>query len=376
MSKATDKKLKKACEEGPLELVQKLIEQGADVNSQYDGNWTPLSIACAHNRNSEITKALIEAGADVNHKDGMPTLTLAVICNKNVEVIKLLVNAGADLLVKDSYGKTAMNYAKEQNRQEVVEILQKALPNTPSKSLEKDTAISVSSYIAEILFNQLKQMPVNTRTSLISLLRKIVGLSGNGDFIIKEHNVKSKKYVDVANGMMKKLQTLPEDVMFISQRAIYSKLKFPICSIDLLREIDVALCSKAWHEGFVLDKSGYREHYDDIYEMPFVIKEMERKPVLTPLESKIYNELEGGYFNAFYGPKPQKWNDWNVYELCFADNIQRICGDSTYILEKDGQLRWAYGNEGLEIWCMLNPDKTDEKDKHLNFWYQYGHSKP
>ncbi len=371
MSKTTDKKLMKACEEGPLELVQKLIEQGADVNAQHDGNWTPLSIACAHNRNSEIAKVLIEAGADVNHEAGMPTLSLAVICNKNIEVIKLLVNAGADLQAKDDDGKTAMNYAKEQNRQEVVEILQKALPKTSPQSLKKDTALSVASYIAEILFNQLKQMPDNTRTSLISLLRKIAGLSGNGNFITKEHNVKSKKYIDVANGMMKKLQTLPEDVMFISQREIYSKLKFPICSIDLLREINVALCSKAWYKGFVLDRSGYKKHYDDIYEIPFIIKKMERKPVLTSLEKKIYNELKGGYFNAFYGPKQQKWNGWNVYELCFADNIQRVCGDSTYILEKDGRLRWAYGNEGLEIWCMLNPDKIDKKDKHLNFWYRY-----
>jgi ankyrin repeat protein len=59
-----------ACYTGNLEIVQSLLEHGANPNLYLDGNWSPIEAAFVSNNNSsdrlEIAKALVSYGADVN----------------------------------------------------------------------------------------------------------------------------------------------------------------------------------------------------------------------------------------------------------------------------------------------------------------------
>jgi len=108
------------------ELVQRLIEQGADVNCLGPGSWTPLMQAVRDNYHAflqngpcngsthvpmqpnrvKVMKLLVEAGADIDHQNtpyGWNALLEATrIACWNVEAIKLFVSSGANVNIKTS----------------------------------------------------------------------------------------------------------------------------------------------------------------------------------------------------------------------------------------------------------------------------------
>ncbi len=57
------------------------LKAGADVNAKKEGDWTSLMLAAEHNTNPEVISVLLRAGADVN--------------------------------ARDNYGKTALDWAKD-----------------------------------------------------------------------------------------------------------------------------------------------------------------------------------------------------------------------------------------------------------------------
>ena len=72
-------------------------------------------MAAAYNAAAEVTRALIRAGADVNARadDGITALMKAAMANENLEVIMTLIEAGADGSAVDEAGKTAFDYAED-----------------------------------------------------------------------------------------------------------------------------------------------------------------------------------------------------------------------------------------------------------------------
>ncbi|MDR1740967.1 MAG: ankyrin repeat domain-containing protein [Synergistaceae bacterium] len=106
------------CAAGTPEDVQKAIADGANVNAQSNGGWTPLTIAAASNPNPGAVSALIKAGADVNAVTNTTAgewtpLMLAAAYNGNPEVISALLKAGADPKAKDNNGVSVLAYANE-----------------------------------------------------------------------------------------------------------------------------------------------------------------------------------------------------------------------------------------------------------------------
>ncbi|MEM9569377.1 MAG: ankyrin repeat domain-containing protein [Bacteroidota bacterium] len=64
-----DTQLRDAAQEGDLELVKSLIEQGADVNAVDAVFWrTPLNVS-AKAGHFDVVKYLVKKGADVHYKD-------------------------------------------------------------------------------------------------------------------------------------------------------------------------------------------------------------------------------------------------------------------------------------------------------------------
>ena len=55
---------------GGLDVVQKLLDRGSDVNEQNERLKTPLDVASKHGE-LEIAKTLIKYGADVNSRDSL-----------------------------------------------------------------------------------------------------------------------------------------------------------------------------------------------------------------------------------------------------------------------------------------------------------------
>ena len=94
---------------GTLEIIQKLIQHGADVNA-LNGRWgqTPLNGICNYQKSDvNVAKILVEAGCDVNI--GSPLVTAADY--DNVELVKYLISVGADVNQKDSRGNTPLSKA-------------------------------------------------------------------------------------------------------------------------------------------------------------------------------------------------------------------------------------------------------------------------
>ena len=96
------------------EILQVLIENGADVNATGEDGWTPLMFA-AGNPNSEILQALIENGARLNtiNEDGFTALMFAARHNSNPDVVTELLKNDADVSIKSIEGKNALDYANE-----------------------------------------------------------------------------------------------------------------------------------------------------------------------------------------------------------------------------------------------------------------------
>jgi len=82
-----------ACRYGRLEIVQELLERGANVDS---GNQTPLSAASAYGHH-DIVKLLLAKGAKVNRRSKHQTPLHAAAQYGDLEMVKLLLDHGADV---------------------------------------------------------------------------------------------------------------------------------------------------------------------------------------------------------------------------------------------------------------------------------------
>jgi len=112
-----DQSLIEASENGHLEIVKYLLENGADVNQQveiegsgYEYEDEEESIAYSYtalmdaseNGHLEVVKYLIQNGADVNTKDFKGCTALAQASDKgHIEIVKLLIKNGADVNAKN-----------------------------------------------------------------------------------------------------------------------------------------------------------------------------------------------------------------------------------------------------------------------------------
>ncbi|MBE6739357.1 MAG: hypothetical protein E7565_03455 [Ruminococcaceae bacterium] len=170
-----------ACEQGNLQIVRYLIEHGATAEYVEGTGWSPLrTVLFRYDQNDlEIVKLLIENGADPNKKeDVLPvfaaadmipkeyllqqngmrvysavynrevaeciteivivllqdnsinitndfgeTLLMVAVQKGNVCLVKHLLDMGCDVSIKSQKGKTALDYAKENNNDEIIELL-------------------------------------------------------------------------------------------------------------------------------------------------------------------------------------------------------------------------------------------------------------
>ncbi len=112
-----------------FEKVEWLLDNGANINAvSKDRGYTAVMDA-VWRKNYDITKYLIEQGADLSiiSTDGQPILVLAV-GNGNVKIVNLLLEHGADPDVKDSMGMSARGYAVLFKRPEMIEAMKKFPP--------------------------------------------------------------------------------------------------------------------------------------------------------------------------------------------------------------------------------------------------------
>lgn len=86
-------------------MALSLIEAGADIETKDSEGFTPLQIAVGNNRIME-THALIKKGVDINAKGarGLTALHVAALSEAPGEVSRILLEAGADMYAKSDDG--------------------------------------------------------------------------------------------------------------------------------------------------------------------------------------------------------------------------------------------------------------------------------
>jgi len=118
--------------ESVLELIDYLIENGADVNRRdRDGN-TALYFACGV---EERMERILNAGADINYKNNKGETALIEAARLNYPITtEQLLKLGADPNIKDSLGLDALEHAIQNNHKEIADMIWKYMGQQTDKN--------------------------------------------------------------------------------------------------------------------------------------------------------------------------------------------------------------------------------------------------
>lgn len=112
-----------SAEQGDLENVLQLLQEGAQINAT-DHNGRTAAVAATHNNQVEVVKALIENGADINIRDNRSdNVLLYAGATGYPEIVALAVEAGASTTLTNRFGGTALIPAAERGHIEVIQYL-------------------------------------------------------------------------------------------------------------------------------------------------------------------------------------------------------------------------------------------------------------
>ena len=109
---------------GHVELAQKMIQKGADINKT---GWTPLHYAASTGQ-LKMIGFLLEQNAyiDAESPNGTTPLMMASLY-ANPESVQLLLDQGADPMLKNEQGLTALQFAERGKRVDAVALLSKTM---------------------------------------------------------------------------------------------------------------------------------------------------------------------------------------------------------------------------------------------------------
>ncbi len=182
-----------AAKSGNLELVEKLLQEGADIDYQDQIDWTALMYAVIDTNNDDMAKLLLGKGANVNITDseGISVLAITILDDKfdfaqllidnnanldsqdvggatplmdavernKVNFVELLLEKGAKVDLQDEWGFTALMYAAKYNRPDIAKLL-----------LEKNARVDLQ---ARYGFNALDLAKKYHSTSVVQLLQPL-----------------------------------------------------------------------------------------------------------------------------------------------------------------------------------------------------------
>ena len=125
------------------ETVKLFLAKGFEIEAKTnDTQETPLFYAAKYTTNPQVLQVLIDAGADtkVTDKDGETLLIAAAGRNPALEVTEFLLNLGCDPEERDKEGFTALlNAARWQSNPNVISLLAETGANLTAKTNSGDT---------------------------------------------------------------------------------------------------------------------------------------------------------------------------------------------------------------------------------------------
>ena len=113
-----------AAREGDVNAVVDMLREGVPVDCCDTVDQTALSCAVFFNH-INVVNLLLESGANVNrqHRSGVTPLIVAAMMNYT-NVMEVLLHHGADRSFVDEKGKTALDLARLYNHKEAIRLLE------------------------------------------------------------------------------------------------------------------------------------------------------------------------------------------------------------------------------------------------------------
>jgi ankyrin repeat protein len=177
---------------GPRSEVEKLLDNGDDVDSRDWNGRTPLSHAAEY-RQYNISLLLRERGATVDTRDLMGRTPLSFAAESDcVAIVQLLLDAGADINSKCHNGRTPLSYAAEGGNPQVIERLLQNGADRTIRDCEGGSALLTGHFCAaknyEDVIALLKEEPFEDMTVLRKLpkLTELEAQVLNEDWTLKE----------------------------------------------------------------------------------------------------------------------------------------------------------------------------------------------
>ena len=134
--------LQQAARHRDLNIVQLLLNNGADIAARdFDGN-TALHFACflKHNESSlEVISLLLDYGVDVNavNRQGETALYMSVV-SRQLSLTQLLLARGADVTIRDGNREAPLTLASQSGNEKLAQILRILLEHDLQRQIECD----------------------------------------------------------------------------------------------------------------------------------------------------------------------------------------------------------------------------------------------
>jgi ankyrin repeat protein len=112
---------------GHTEITRMLLEAGADVRAVDPGMKATALHAAAYAGRTEPARLLIQHGIDIDAQgpyNGYTALHDAIWQN-NVDTAHVIIDAGADLTLRNHEGQTPLEMAKARKRQQIVALIER-----------------------------------------------------------------------------------------------------------------------------------------------------------------------------------------------------------------------------------------------------------
>ena len=162
------------------DIINALIQSGADINAKSKNGGTPLHWAAENNENPDIIAALIQAGADINAKinNGGTPLHRAALRNENLDIITALIQAGANINAKSKSGNTPLHRAALRNENlDIITALIQAGSDIHAKNKDGYTAEDIDrggiKIALKVILKDLKDLGgINWQTAVVADVAK------------------------------------------------------------------------------------------------------------------------------------------------------------------------------------------------------------
>lgn len=163
-----------ACMRAHWDVVNFLIDKGADLNIIGGDGGAPLNWA-AHHDNVEIIKRMVGKGASLNVQNqwGMTELHTA-IWRGNIHVVEYLLDQDSDPMIKTEEGWTAMHYAYRSGHDNIIELLR-------NRGLPFDVQDNTGRYPQHLYFKKPKPIELSEKE-----LDNYTGKYYIGDYLLLE----------------------------------------------------------------------------------------------------------------------------------------------------------------------------------------------